>query len=131
MSACERVIAIDPGALRSPIPPKVEHIQQRAEDCAPALLARGLRASCFVCDMNTPPGVTVDVLMLLLPMLLPGATVILTFKNFVGSKANMQREVEVATARLDTVLAPKTARVLRLMSGGKEEYTAVGRIAVL
>jgi hypothetical protein len=56
------------------------------QDVTPELLLRGLKLDCMVCDMNAPPDVVVDVLIALLPVINVGATIVLTFKNFVGRK---------------------------------------------
>lgn len=91
MPHCGKVISIDPGAMRQPIPANVEHIPAKVQDCTPDLLNRGIVADLVVCDMNVTPAQTTDALLDLLPVIKPGATIVLTFKNFVGNRSNMQK----------------------------------------
>ncbi|KAJ1496456.1 hypothetical protein T484DRAFT_1923527, partial [Baffinella frigidus] len=79
---CERVVAIDPGDVATL--PGVEHLRCKLQDAVPLLRERGEQADLFVSDVNCSPSEAVEMLLLCLPILRPGARVILTFKKFSG-----------------------------------------------
>ena len=91
------MLAIDPGALVSPIPSNVEHYACTVEACTPQLLSlnkdSNLWVDMVVCDMNVAPVTTVDVVYAMRPLLRKGCGVVLTFKNFVRGKQEMLRQV--------------------------------------
>merc|ERR1712178_57834 len=78
---CKKVIAIDPGQLSQDVLDL-----QRVEDCVDDLLSRSTCASIIVCDMNCSPRQSVDAVLALSPIVSCGACVVITMKNFVGSK---------------------------------------------
>ena len=125
MPGCERVFAIDPGALALPIPANVTHMRQKIEDAAPVLVSQGMMVDCVVNDMNASPRVTVGSLLLLRKIIKDGAVVVLTFKNFVGGRAKFASAIKSALGELDAVLTGM--EVLRLFMGGEQERTVVGR----
>ena len=125
LPGCQRVFAVDPGALTQPIPPNVTHLQQKIEDAAPELIAQGIRVDCVVNDMNASPRMTVESLLALRKVIRHGAAVVLTFKNFVGGRAKFSKAIESALSQLSDVL--DGMEVLRLFMGGEQERTVVGR----
>ena len=54
-----------------------------------------------------------------------GASVVLTFKNFVGGRTKFGIAIETALNELDAVL--DEMEVIRLFMGGEQERTVVGR----
>ena len=125
LPGCQRVFAVDPGALALPIPANVTHMQQRIEEAAPVLVAQGVTVDCVVNDMNASPRMTVESLMALSGVVKKGAAVVLTFKNFVGGRSKFGKAIEAALGKLDAVL--DGMEVIRLFMGGEQERTVVGR----
>ena len=100
LPGCQKVLAVDPGALAPPIPHHVEHLSMRAQQAVPELLSRGVMLDVCVCDMNVPPMVTVECVEALRAVLAPGCSLVLTFKNFVGGRGKMKGAVQAAVDRL-------------------------------
>ena len=75
--------------------------------------------------MNTPPAVTFKALVGLSPIIRCGATVVLTLKNFVGGKAKFDDKCKIV--RNDLAALVDNMVVIRLMTGGVQERTVVGR----
>ena len=125
LPACERVYAVDPGELTKPIPENVTHMQERIEQAAPKLVKQGVTIDCVVNDMNASPRMTVESLLALRGIIRDGATVILTFKNFVGGRAKFAKAVDDALQNLEGVLSGM--EVMRLFMGGEQEQTVIGK----
>ena len=126
MPNCERVYAVDPGALTPPIPNNVVHLAQKIEDCTNELTAQNKNGiDVVVCDMNSSPRMTCESLLGLKDIVNVGAIIVLTFKNFVGGRKAFAKAVAEALVLLDGVVVDR--ELVRLMSGGVEERTVVGR----
>jgi ribosomal protein S5 len=65
-----------------------------------------------------------------LPLLLRGAAVVLTLKNFDGTAAAFRSAVDRAKATMVALpsLDPSSVKVLHLMSNGADEVTLVARL---
>jgi 23S rRNA U2552 (ribose-2'-O)-methylase RlmE/FtsJ len=130
-AGCEKVTAVDPGLLNLPAPVarsgKVEHLRMRVEDAIPLLEARGgVRIEMLVCDMNAPPVDVVNIATRALPLLVGGASLVLTFKNTYVRKAEWHAAVEVALEQLRTVA--DGVEVMHLLANTSRETTVAGRV---
>lgn len=105
-----------------------------AEVALPALAAAGCvagGASAYVCDMNAPTAVVVDIFLAHgLPLLRPHASVVLTLKNFDGSRRRFMDNVATAVARVAAgcALPPAAVRTLHLLANGPDEVTLFARL---
>jgi FtsJ-like methyltransferase len=77
------VYAVDPAELAPDMPPNVVHMRMTGAAAIQILLRDGIRADVLVCDMNIFPNAALDILEPLLPVLRPGALVVITFKHCV------------------------------------------------
>jgi 23S rRNA U2552 (ribose-2'-O)-methylase RlmE/FtsJ len=127
MPNCSKVYAVDPGALTKPIPDKVVHLQKKIEECTEELMSQGVKFDCVVCDMNASPRMTIESLLSLSKVVNKGAVIVLTFKNFVGGRKSFAVALKEALALVEGIVVDQD--VVRLMSGGVEERTLVGRFA--
>jgi hypothetical protein len=64
-----------------------------------------------------------------LPLLLPGAALVVTLKNFDGAERLWLQLADEAEARLRAACAPGSLRRLHLMANGPREVTLVGSFA--
>jgi hypothetical protein len=78
----ESVVAVDPGAMASPMPENVVHLKKRIQDCGNDLKGRQLHL--YVNDMNASPTIVLKCFLAARPLLCPGAAVCLTLKSFCG-----------------------------------------------
>lgn len=125
MAGCEKVYAVDPGELSTPIPPNVVHLQKKIEDCTEQLKNQSVKFDCVVCDMNSSPRMTVESFLGLSDVLNNGAVIVLTFKNFVGGRKAFVKALDEALLLLEGKIVERD--IIRLMSGGVEERTLVGK----
>ena len=125
MPNCGKVYSVDPGALTPPIPENVIHLPLKIEECSETFRSENVQFDIVVCDMNANPRMTVESVLSLMEFIADGAVVVLTFKNFVGGKKAFQKALNDALEVLDNHIVQRD--VLRLMSGGIDERTVVGR----
>eukprot|EP01065_Artemidia_motanka_P016563 TRINITY_DN20204_c0_g1_i1.p1 TRINITY_DN20204_c0_g1~~TRINITY_DN20204_c0_g1_i1.p1 ORF type:complete len:454 (+),score=125.84 TRINITY_DN20204_c0_g1_i1:63-1424(+) len=128
---CVGVTAIDPAAMDLPLPANVRHLRVRAEEAVPDLAQSDVRYTVVTCDMNTSPRIAAEAVSALGPALAPHAAVIVTWKNFVGTTAEMQQctDEAVALLRVRLNLDPESVQSMHLMANGVAERTFVGRVA--
>jgi hypothetical protein len=149
-----RVIAVDPGAMAPSLVAcsGMEHLPMRLEAAVARLLERGDAGSldAYFCDANVPTPGSVELFRAALPLLKPGAVVVITLKNFDGSRATnlanraaAKAEVErlccgsgaavepaeggAATVGDDSTDSADAARIIHLMNNGQQEVTLVAR----
>lgn len=130
-AGCAKVTAVDPGLLNLPASVaksgKVEHLRMRIEDAIPLLEARGgVRLEMLVCDMNAPPLDVVNIAMRALPLLAPGASLVLTFKNPFVRKAEWHTAMDCALEQLRTVA--DGVEVMHLLANTSRETTVAGYV---
>jgi hypothetical protein len=85
--------------------------------------------SALVCDANLPTRLVLDCVLDALPLLLPGAALVVTLKNFDGAERLWLQLADEAEARLGAVCAPGSLRRLHLFANGPREVTLVGNVA--
>eukprot|EP00927_Polykrikos_kofoidii_P071758 TRINITY_DN67988_c0_g1_i1.p1 TRINITY_DN67988_c0_g1~~TRINITY_DN67988_c0_g1_i1.p1 ORF type:complete len:509 (+),score=99.45 TRINITY_DN67988_c0_g1_i1:170-1696(+) len=131
-SGCSRVIAIDPGAIdlvneSEAVRGAIDHMQMKLQDALPLLLERGEQAELYCCDMNDDPKIVVDLLMEALPLLMPGARLVLTFKNVFSKKEEWLEAQQTQIARLQSTFA--NIRSVHLFANTPRECTVLGNVA--
>ena len=127
---CGGVVAVDPGQLKTqgtPCAERIEHLPMLLEAALPMLRARGAAFDAYCCDMNAPPSVAVGLLLDTLPLLRPGARIVLTFKSGAERKNEWQGVVDGQLERLRAVA--DDVRVLHLFANTSKECTVVCRLA--
>ena len=126
---CRRVIAIDPGAMHTPLPAAAEHMQMPAQEAISKLLDSGDGATfgAFVCDANMPPVNAIDILASAAPLLQKGAHIVITMKNTFHKQAAFDEAVRVQTKRLQHEGLCTNARVVHLLANTTKELTLLGR----
>jgi predicted rRNA methylase YqxC with S4 and FtsJ domains len=133
-SGCTQVFSVDPGLLDARVlaMPTVEHLRMKIEDALPLLTRRGLagRIGFYCCDMNAPPAQAVDFLLKALPLLRPGAAVVITFKNTLhnprAKKAEWEADVAAGVQAMGA--AVEGVRVVQLFANTPRECTVLGRV---
>lgn len=131
-AGCRAVTAVDPGNLY--LPPdvessgKVEHLQMRIEEAIPILQSRGKGAflDMLVCDMNAPPADVITIVTHALPLLSPGATLVLTFKNSFPKKSDWLVNLDAALVSMRGFA--KDVSVVHLLANTAKETTVVGTV---
>ncbi|KAL4443636.1 hypothetical protein ABPG75_011373 [Micractinium tetrahymenae] len=122
-----RVIAVDPAPLdpRALACPAVTHLACKAEDAVDAIkgMVGEAGVDLLVSDVNRHPSQVIGMMRPLLPLLHPGAAVILTLK-FHGKSAGREAEFE---RRLADELGPEFGgvRLLWLLANTQHEQTCV------
>ena len=113
---------------------KVEEEEEGDAALAAAVFGAGGGAgggglSALVCDANLPTRLVLDCVLDALPLLLPGAALVVTLKNFDGAERLWLQLAAEAEARLGAVCAPGSLRRLHLFANGPREVTLVGNVA--
>ena len=122
------VFAVDPADLNlAALPSNVVHVRSRALDAVLKLLAAGLRerVATLVCDANVPCEAAAQWVIDATPLLSPGATIILSAKNFDGSAFVWKNAVMRLEALLASVGFVNVQRV-HLFANGPQEVTVIG-----
>ena len=130
-SGCRRVVAVDPGQLHLPpdveLSGKVEHMRMRIEEALPILESRGsVRLDMLVCDMNAPPADVLAIALQTLPLLNPGAALVLTFKNAFARRVDWHVALEAALEELRGFA--DNVSVVHLLANTTKETTVVGTV---
>ena len=136
---CRRVVAIDPGAMQTPLPTAAEHLQMPAQEAVAKLLDGGDGAgSCgtnrntfgaFVCDANLPPCSSLDILASAAPLLQKGAFFVITMKNTFRKQAAFDEAVRSQIKRLQRDGLCTDVRVVHLLANTTKELTLLGRFS--
>eukprot|EP00936_MAST-01D_sp_MAST-1D-sp1_P000978 g978.t1 len=126
---CRRVIAIDPGAMHTPLPAAAEHMQMPAQEAVTKLLDSedGASFGAFVCDANMPPVNAIDILASAAPLLQKGAYIVITMKNTFHKQAAFDEAVRVQTERLQHKGLCTNVCVVHLLANTTKELTLLGR----
>ena len=116
-------MAIDPGAMRLPEgmtgggPGRVSHMQMLAQDAAGVLLEAGAGFDMLVCDANRKPqSVVQEMVEPLVPLLRPGAWMVVTLKDFWSSKGQW-KEWEDEVHAVEAMVASYTEAPQSLAQG--------------
>ena len=102
----------------------------RGLEAVDALLAESPppRLGAFVCDANIPTVAALHALVRARPIMAPGASVVVTLKNFDGNRAWKAR-CDEAEAALTGMCTPGSVRRIWLFGNGLYETTLVGVMA--
>lgn len=122
------VFAVDPADLNlKALPNNVAHARTRASDAVATLLAAGLRGSVatLVCDANVQIGTATRWIVDAIPLLSPGAAVILSAKNFDGGAHVWKNNVTRLESEL-TEMGFENVQRVHLFANGPQEVTIVG-----
>lgn len=137
----DEVIAVDPAELVLPFTAAdrharsgvelsqcLHHMPQKVEAALPLILEeRGRHClHAWVCDMNIPTGKAMSIFMRAaseLQLLAPGAAVVITLKNFDGTRAVWQDNCAAAKATMVSVCVPDSVHLVHLMANGLDEVT--------
>eukprot|EP01134_Creolimax_fragrantissima_P005207 CFRG5207T1 len=131
---CSKVVAVDPGMLKEPIPENVIHVADRIENfLLPEMQAKpelggGLKFNLLVCDMNISPDDCMTIVSSAKELLAPNAALVVTLKNHLGGLKHMFKNTEPAAHAFAALCDPSTVRKFQLLSGREQEYTMVGRV---
>lgn len=123
------VYAIDPGLVELEHA-AVEHVALLAGDAVPMLLERGLagRVDVFVCDMNITPGECLALLRLALPLLRPGAPVVVTLKGSCCSQAEEEAVRRGAREAMSAALGGSEVTQVHCIANREGERTLIGHV---
>lgn len=128
-----RVYAVDPGDVTVDSS-AVVHMAMKAEDAVPRLLQEHGEHSIdmFVSDMNIPAEMAVALLTSALPLLRPGAPVVLTVKGFaLGKKKAAAERVRAREAFAAALSCPVDAVAeIHTMANRSDERTLIGKVPV-
>lgn len=132
----ETVFAVDPGDLSSVLPlaptGAVRHLRQKALTAIADLVALPEHASTvdlYACDMNCECPDTIAALRAARPLLAPGCVIVLTLKNFCGSKRRWEATCRDAVSAVEGITNSRSVWMMHLMSNGATEVTLVARLA--
>ena len=125
-TTCSSVVAVDPGKVHLPtnVLAQVEHLQMKIGDALPILQKRKAIFEAYVCDVNLDPVETVQILELALPLVSPGAPIVITFKNPYTRKAEWRNALDTGLERMRRFAAD--VRAIHLLANTIRETTIVG-----
>eukprot|EP00937_MAST-01D_sp_MAST-1D-sp2_P000170 g170.t1 len=142
-AGCRRVVAVDPGLLAvlpapggppSLLPPAaaaaaaaaIEHMRMGAAEALGLLLrseaATKPWADALVCDVNMPPAAVVGFLGHALPLLRPGACIVITFKNTFAKRKAWEAAVVAQSSEMARVCCAPI-RQIHLIANTSNEIT--------
>jgi hypothetical protein len=122
------VFAVDPADLNlKALPNNVSHARARASDAVKHLIAAGLngRVTTLVCDANVQVETATCWIIDAIPLLSPGAALILSAKNFDGGSYAWKKNVTRLESELTELGFRKVQRV-HLFANGPQEVTIIG-----
>lgn len=133
-AGCAKVWSVDPGLLDPGVLalPAVEHLKMKIEDALPLLTRKGVAGTIglYCCDMNAPPAQAVKLFLRAVPLLRPGAAVVLTFKNTLhnprAKKAEWEADVAAGVEAMGETV--EGVRVVQLFANTPRECTVLGRV---
>lgn len=124
-----RVFAIDRGRMDVE-GDRVAHMKMLADEAIATLVDDGHAnaVDVYVCDMNMVSGESIEVLRSALPLLKPGASVVVTFKGFEHGKRLAAAERAAAKANLSAVLHGAEVLEVHCLANRSDERTFISSV---
>jgi len=129
VALCDRVIAVDMGALAAPIPEGVEHWRMKGQEAIDILASKSFLIDIYTCDMNVSPIEAVELFLQAIPLMQVSGVAIITFKRTEKNKAKWNALKAEGLRRLNTCEQVRSVEETHLIANTPNETTVVIRLA--